>query len=106
MVRLVRVWRIADQAKRLHRACVYLLHIDFVDSHFSPTSTSMVVFGGHFTINLSNLKSKSSAAKIHQDKLTFTIFRVEGADVYGSFLIGIALIDHQGNVIFKKMAMN
>ena len=47
-------------------------------------------------------KVEITAAHIDQDKLSFTIFRVEGADVYGSFLIGIALIDPHGNVILEK----
>jgi len=47
-------------------------------------------------------KIEITAAHIGQDKLSFTIFRVEGADVYGSFLIGIALLDQNGNVILEK----
>jgi len=34
--------------------------------------------------------------------LKFEIYRVEGADVYGSFLIGIQLIDQDGNIVMKK----
>ena len=43
-----------------------------------------------------------SDAKLDDDKLSFTVFRVEGADVYGSFLIGIQLKDQEGNVIMDK----
>lgn len=38
-------------------------------------------------------------AKIKNQNLDFTIMRVEGADVYGSFLIGIKLTDSEGNEI-------
>lgn len=34
--------------------------------------------------------------------LSFTIFRTQGADVYGSFLIGITLKDKAGKDVFKK----
>ena len=34
--------------------------------------------------------------------LQFTVFRDEGADVYGSFLIGISVQDAAGNTVFKK----
>ena len=43
-----------------------------------------------------------SKASLQQEKLLFTVFRVEGADVYGSFLIGISLSDALGNVILEK----
>lgn len=43
-----------------------------------------------------------SDAKLDDNKLSFTVFRVEGADVYGSFLIGIQLKDQEGNVIVDK----
>jgi len=33
--------------------------------------------------------------------LSFTVFRTEGADVYGSFLIGVSLVNEQGRHIFK-----
>lgn len=41
-------------------------------------------------------------AAISGDKLSFEVFRSEGADVYGSFLIGVKLTDTQGNVVFEK----
>lgn len=43
-----------------------------------------------------------SDAKLNNGNLLFTIFRVEGADVYGSFLIGIQLTDQNGNLIIDK----
>lgn len=47
-------------------------------------------------------KIEISDAAIRNDALTFKVYRVEGADVYGSFLIGITLKDDQGKVIFHK----
>lgn len=41
-------------------------------------------------------------ADIDQDILSFSVFRVEGADVYGSFLIGITLTSSNGNIILEK----
>lgn len=38
------------------------------------------------------------------NQLTFTIYRVEGVDVYGSFLIGITLKDSSGNPVLDKKA--
>lgn len=43
-----------------------------------------------------------SETKLNDGNLSFTVFRVEGADVYGSFLIGIQLKDQDGNVIIDK----
>ncbi|KQO22966.1 quinol oxidase [Flavobacterium sp. Leaf82] len=39
---------------------------------------------------------------IENNTLSFTVFRDEGADVYGSFLIGIKVKDEEGNVIFEQ----
>lgn len=47
-------------------------------------------------------KIEISDANLKNDMLSFTIYRVEGADVYGSFLIGISLKDVNGNAIFRK----
>lgn len=41
-------------------------------------------------------------AVIEDNTLSFTVFRDEGADVYGSFLIGIRLLDNQGNTVFEQ----
>ncbi len=43
-----------------------------------------------------------SDAKLDSRQLTFTVYRVEGADVYGSFLIGIELKDKDGNSLIRK----
>lgn len=49
-------------------------------------------------------KIEISDASIQDGKLSFTVYRVEGADVYGSFLIGITLKDKNGNVVVDKDA--
>ncbi len=49
-------------------------------------------------------KIEISDASIQSGKLSFTVYRVEGADVYGSFLIGITLKDKNGNVVLNKDA--
>lgn len=41
-------------------------------------------------------------ARMVNDSLLFTVFRDEGADVYGSFLIGIKLKDEEGNIVFEQ----
>lgn len=43
-----------------------------------------------------------SQAEIRPDSLSFTVFRDEGADVYGSFLISIAVLDRQGAIVFEQ----
>lgn len=43
-----------------------------------------------------------SNAHIQNETLSFAVFRDEGADVYGSFLISIKLIDENGNTIFEQ----
>jgi uncharacterized membrane protein YphA (DoxX/SURF4 family) len=43
-----------------------------------------------------------SNASIENNTFSFTVFRDEGVDVYGSFLIGVKLKDEQGNVIFEQ----
>lgn len=45
---------------------------------------------------------KISNAKIQEDILTFKVYRIEGADVYGSFLIGITLKDENRKTILQK----
>jgi thiosulfate dehydrogenase [quinone] large subunit len=42
------------------------------------------------------------SARIDNDALSFTVFRDEGADVYGSFLIGVSLKDAAGNSILEQ----
>ncbi|MDO4783185.1 MAG: TQO small subunit DoxD [Capnocytophaga felis] len=44
-------------------------------------------------------KVEISNVMLADDELTFEVFRVEGADVYGSFLIEIQVLDNGGQVI-------
>lgn len=46
-------------------------------------------------VSISNLQ-------IQNETLSFTVFRDEGADVYGSFLIGIKLLDEKGTIVFEQ----
>lgn len=39
---------------------------------------------------------------VNNNELLFTVFRDEGADVYGSFLIGIQLLDNNEQLIFSR----
>lgn len=45
-----------------------------------------------------------SDARLADNQLAFTVYRVEGVDVYGSFLIGITLKDNNGHTILDKKA--
>lgn len=47
-------------------------------------------------------KIELSDAKIDNGTLSFKVYRVEGADVYGSFLIGITLKEANGKVVIQK----
>lgn len=47
-------------------------------------------------------KIEISNANIDNGNLSFKVYRVEGADVYGSFLIGITLKDVSGKVLLQK----
>lgn len=40
--------------------------------------------------------------ELSNGNLSFTVFRDEGADVYGSFLIGIQLKDKDGTIVFEQ----
>lgn len=51
----------------------------------------------HVTISNTNLQD---------GKLSFTVFRDEGADVYGSFLIGIKLLNADKEVVFEQTQEN
>jgi thiosulfate dehydrogenase [quinone] large subunit len=46
-------------------------------------------------------KIEISEAEINNSTLSFQMYRVEGADVYGSFLIGIKLLDSKGDTVFE-----
>lgn len=41
-------------------------------------------------------------AQIENNSLSFSVYRIEGADVYGSFLIGISLKNADGNIVLEK----
>ncbi|OJV52165.1 MAG: quinol oxidase [Bacteroidetes bacterium 43-16] len=43
-----------------------------------------------------------SEPKIDAGTLSFTVFRDEGADVYGSFLIGVQLKDEKGHILYQQ----
>lgn len=73
---------------------------------FSLTLFTNQYFHGGVYGKLHNLSVRPhvsiSNAKIQNETLSFTVFRDEGADVYGSFLIGIKLIDENGNTVFEQ----
>ena len=46
-------------------------------------------------------KIEITDASIHKSRLSFTVFRVEGVDVYGSFLIGINLKNKDGKTVLQ-----
>ena len=64
------------------------------------------VFHGGVWGDLHNLSVKPhvtiTEAQLSNKELSFKVFRDEGADVYGSFLIGITLKDEKGNIIFEQ----
>lgn len=43
-----------------------------------------------------------SDAVIRNGQLSFTLYRVEGVDVYGSFLVGISLQDENGKTLWER----
>ncbi len=64
--------------------------------------TNQYFHGGVFgTLHNLSVKPKIeiSNASINQDVLKFQIYRTEGADVYGSFMIGIEFLDVSNNVV-------
>lgn len=66
--------------------------------------TNQVFHGGVYgTLHNKSVKPKVeiSNAKITNDQVQFQIYRVEGADVYGSFLIGIDVQDSVGKPILQ-----
>ncbi|SHI81682.1 thiosulfate dehydrogenase [quinone] large subunit [Arenibacter nanhaiticus] len=71
---------------------------------FMTLFTNQVFHGGVW----GNLHNKSVKPKIEiadsnivQNQLSFQVYRVEGADVYGSFLIGIELTTEEGKKIME-----
>src|SRR5690554_6161641 len=64
--------------------------------------TNQYFHGGVWgTLHNKSVKPKIEISNVHYDESTiaFEIYRVEGADVYGSFLIGIQILDEQGQVL-------
>jgi uncharacterized membrane protein YphA (DoxX/SURF4 family) len=64
--------------------------------------TNQYFHGGVFgTLHNKSVKPKVDISDVsfNGKQLTFQLFRVEGADVYGSFLIGIQVLDAQQKVI-------
>src|SRR5690554_4373846 len=72
---------------------------------FLTLYTNQHFHGGVFgTLHNKSVKPKIeiSNASIQNNQLKFEIYRVEGADVYGSFLIGIQLLDESGTIVLEK----
>ncbi len=73
---------------------------------FSLTLFTNQYFHGGVYGTLHNLSVRPHVsitnAQIRNDSLSFTVFRDEGADVYGSFLIGVQLIDRAENIVFEQ----
>ncbi len=66
--------------------------------------TNQVFHGGLWgTLHNKSVKPKLEITngEIQNNTLTFDIFRTEGVDVYGSWVIGISLYDHQDNSILE-----
>ncbi len=64
--------------------------------------TNQYFHGGVFgTLHNKSVKPKVEITNItyNDSLLSFQLFRVEGADVYGSFLIGIEILDETGKVV-------
>lgn len=64
--------------------------------------TNQYFHGGVFgTLHNKSVKPKVEISNIRQNssQLSFQLFRVEGADVYGSFLIGIQILDENNRVV-------
>ncbi len=70
--------------------------------------TNQYFHGGVFgTLHNKSVKPKVEISNVQHDgsQLTFQLFRVEGADVYGSFLIGIQVLNEKGEVV-KSIGQN
>lgn len=71
---------------------------------FMTLMTNQVFHGGVWgTLHNKSVKPKIEIADavVQDNSLSFEIFRVEGADVYGSFLIGIEVTDENGATILS-----
>lgn len=67
--------------------------------------TNQYFHGGVWgTLHNKSVKPKLEISNIslNNSDLTFEVYRTEGADVYGSFLIGIHILDKNGNIV-KEM---
>lgn len=67
--------------------------------------TNQVFHGGVYgTLHNKSVRPKLELndPKIENNHLKFEVYRVEGADVYGSFLIGIQLLDENGVVVYEQ----
>jgi thiosulfate dehydrogenase [quinone] large subunit len=72
---------------------------------FLTLFTNQVFHGGVYgKLHNKSVKPKIeiSGAAIQDNILQFEIYRTEGVDVYGSFLIGIQLLDSEGNILLEK----
>ncbi|WP_246223021.1 TQO small subunit DoxA domain-containing protein [Draconibacterium halophilum] len=72
---------------------------------FLTLFTNQVFHGGLYgKLHNKSVKPKIeiSDANIENNILQFEIYRTEGVDVYGSFLIGIQLSDENGNIVLEK----
>lgn len=71
---------------------------------FISLATNQIFHGGVWG-TLHNLSVKPrleiSDATLNGNTLAFTVMRVEGADVYGSFLIGLSVLDAAGNAVLE-----
>ncbi|UKB82675.1 DoxX family membrane protein [Chryseobacterium sp. MEBOG06] len=64
--------------------------------------TNQYFHGGVWgTLHNKSVKPKLEISNISHNNsdLTFEVYRTEGADVYGSFLIGIQILDKDGNIV-------
>ena len=69
---------------------------------FITLFTNQVFHGGVYgTLHNKSVKPKVeiSNLKQHQNKVSFDVMRIEGADVYGSFLIKIDFHNHQNEIV-------
>lgn len=67
-------------------------------------STNQIFHGGVWgKLHNKSVKPKIeiSDAQLSTSQLSFEISRVEGADVYGSFLIGVSLLDNNGSTVIN-----
>lgn len=67
--------------------------------------TNQVFHGGVWgTLHNKSVRPKLEItdAKLADNQLKFMLYRVEGADVYGSFLIGVQLLNENGEIVFER----